>query len=442
MAHFSFGGNMKNNKNYILELILIFIVTILFNLFINGLTNDEVWNYGFAYNISNGLIPYKDFNMIITPLFPLIMSIFGRNIVVYHILNGFICVGIFYYMKKNNSRSYYVTYAILLFFALPNYSLVCLLLLYIILDLENRKANDYLIGIILGVTFLTKQNIGVYLFIASLFCNDFKKIFKRGIGFIIPCVSIFIYLVYNNSLYEFIDYCFLGISDFTGNFNYYYSCLLIFIFSFIYLLYKYIKTRNIKFIYLLSFQLMAYPLFDAYHVIIPFIPAFGYFLDELKLSKKIIQVSFVIFIICIFSYNFYLYSGKEYSYPNDSREFKYRKLDNNSIKSLENINYIINELDGRIFLISGYSYLIKLELGYSIDKYDLLCDGNLGHGGYLSIISEFDDICYNNKCSFVVDMDEFYKSNVSQYNIGILKYISSNYNFVNNFDSIYIYTNY
>ena len=39
-------------------------------------------------------------------------------------------------------------------------------------------------------------------------------------------------------------------------------------------------------------------------------------------------------------------------------------------------------------------------------------------------------------------MDEFYKSNVSQYNIGILEYISSNYNFVNNFDSIYIYTNY
>ena len=66
MAHFSFGGNMKNNKNYILELILIFIVTILFNLFINGLTNDEVWNYGFAYNISNGLIPYKDFNKIVT----------------------------------------------------------------------------------------------------------------------------------------------------------------------------------------------------------------------------------------------------------------------------------------------------------------------------------------------------------------------------------------
>lgn len=60
---------------------------------------------------------------------------------------------------------------------------------------------------------------------------------------------------------------------------------------------------------------MAYPLFDAYHVIIPFIPTFGYFLDELKLSKKIIQVSFVIFIICIFSYNFYLYSGKEYGLP-------------------------------------------------------------------------------------------------------------------------------
>ena len=102
MAHFSFGGNMKNNKNYILELILIFIVTILFNLFINGLTNDEVWNYGFAYNISNGLIPYKDFNMIITPLFPLIMSIFCRNIVLSYIKWFYMCRYILLYEEEQS----------------------------------------------------------------------------------------------------------------------------------------------------------------------------------------------------------------------------------------------------------------------------------------------------------------------------------------------------
>ena len=57
---------LKKEKYQILELIIIFILTLLFNLICNKLTNDEIWNYGFIYNISTGLIPYKDFNMIIT----------------------------------------------------------------------------------------------------------------------------------------------------------------------------------------------------------------------------------------------------------------------------------------------------------------------------------------------------------------------------------------
>ena len=58
----------KKNKQQILELIIIFIITILFNLLCNGMERDEIWNYGFSYNIATGLIPYKDFNMVITPL--------------------------------------------------------------------------------------------------------------------------------------------------------------------------------------------------------------------------------------------------------------------------------------------------------------------------------------------------------------------------------------
>ena len=52
------------------ELIIIFIVTLIYNLVIPELSLDEVWNYGFCYNVLNGLVPYKDFNMIITPLYP------------------------------------------------------------------------------------------------------------------------------------------------------------------------------------------------------------------------------------------------------------------------------------------------------------------------------------------------------------------------------------
>lgn len=61
---------MKKKHYQLLELLIIFILTLLFNTFCNNLTIDEIWNYGFSYNIATGLIPYKDFNMVITPLYP------------------------------------------------------------------------------------------------------------------------------------------------------------------------------------------------------------------------------------------------------------------------------------------------------------------------------------------------------------------------------------
>ena len=49
--------------------ILLFLATVL----PRNLANlDEIWNFNFARNIANGLIPYKDFNMLQTPLLPFI----------------------------------------------------------------------------------------------------------------------------------------------------------------------------------------------------------------------------------------------------------------------------------------------------------------------------------------------------------------------------------
>ena len=56
---------MKKNKNNYIELIIIFILTFLFTI-LNKVTYDEIWNYGFSYNIANGLMPYRDFNMVLT----------------------------------------------------------------------------------------------------------------------------------------------------------------------------------------------------------------------------------------------------------------------------------------------------------------------------------------------------------------------------------------
>lgn len=70
---------MKQNKNIILNFIIFIIIFFIVASVIltRPLSNlDEIWNYNFARNVADGLIPYKDFNMVTTPLLPFICSLF------------------------------------------------------------------------------------------------------------------------------------------------------------------------------------------------------------------------------------------------------------------------------------------------------------------------------------------------------------------------------
>ena len=79
---------MKNRK--ILKNIILFIGFMLIasgNVFVQAFSNlDEIWIYNFARCIVDGLLPYRDFSIIITPLFPMIsaifIKIFGNEMVV------------------------------------------------------------------------------------------------------------------------------------------------------------------------------------------------------------------------------------------------------------------------------------------------------------------------------------------------------------------------
>ena len=61
---------------------------------------DEVWNYNFARNIADGLVPYRDFNMLQTPLLPLIaglfLKLFGNELIIMRILAILLISGIFF----------------------------------------------------------------------------------------------------------------------------------------------------------------------------------------------------------------------------------------------------------------------------------------------------------------------------------------------------------
>ena len=93
-------GRIKRLVPYI----FLFMIFILWILFILPMDLDGVWSYGFAHNIYNGLIPYKDFNMVITPLYPILMSLpfylFKSSFFVISLSQIFLLLIIVYFLFK------------------------------------------------------------------------------------------------------------------------------------------------------------------------------------------------------------------------------------------------------------------------------------------------------------------------------------------------------
>ena len=120
---------------------------------------DELWNFNFANNVEKGLVPYRDFNMVQTPLLPMFnaifLTIFGNELIVMRILACLLCAGVLFtfykilnLLKANKGISLFVVMA--LFYMLKDYFcmdynfavlFVTLIIIYIELkrNLYNRE---------------------------------------------------------------------------------------------------------------------------------------------------------------------------------------------------------------------------------------------------------------------------------------------------------------
>lgn len=128
---------------------------------------DELWNFNFANNVEKGLVPYRDFNMVQTPLLPIVnaifLAIFGNELIVMRILACLLCAGILFafykilnLLKANKGISLFAVMA--LFYVLRDYFcmdynfavlFVTLIIIYIELksnlkNRENEKVNKNL----------------------------------------------------------------------------------------------------------------------------------------------------------------------------------------------------------------------------------------------------------------------------------------------------------
>lgn len=403
-------------KNFLI-LLLLFILLLIFNLFLYPITLDDIWNYGFSYNILNGKIPYLDFNIVLTPLFSFIMTlplmIFGNNILVFNIFNIFIILGCFLLLHSLIDDNMWL--CALIFFIpfpilYPSYNLFLLLLFLYLIYLEKNEKSDCLIGFIVGCLILTKQSVGVFLLLPCLlyYLKNKKKFISRLIGCIIPCSIFLIYLLITKSFMSFLDLCLFGLFDFAGN-NSVTSKFYLFVFILICLvtiIFIVKEPKNIYNYYALMFYSISMPLFDAYHVGFQILVFVLLCFINFNFLKRLPIYSFAIFLVvyaCLFvSYSYGNISSFKKMYPNNINHFEYRYLGSKQVDFTNEVsNYIKKNKDYKYMFLDSNGYYFRIINDESASYLDLINMGNWGYNGSDKLINSIKKLPKNTR--FFID---------------------------------------
>ncbi len=431
-----------------LFLSILFISIFLYTYCFSPLLGDEIWNYGFSYNVVTGLIPYLDFNMIVTPLFSFIgaifISIFGHHLWAIHLLNAILIEVIILIVYKKVGKKIILFVPVLLLYCDPGYNLFCLFLVLILMEICDQKFHHYdvVMGVLCGLIFLTKQTVGITLLIPLLYYS--KKKIKTIISYLFPILLLLLYLIYYDAVYQFVDYCFLGMFDFSGD-N---KCYLFLPFELIvcFILIKILiqsKFENKRIFYLLMYQIMTIPIVDGKHFFTGFVPVLAYLLEVVQIKKYQFKYFCIMAIFMILFYSYTIHSFENYDICRDQSSYLFgrnivRGLDENIINIRDYINRVEGDYD-HIYFLTWHSYIIKLYNQWPIHKYDLINNGNMGYHGSERYLKELKNNCSNAKCLFVLIEDEL--DDNSQTSVEILEYVIGKYPKIEEVDYFDIYSN-
>lgn len=446
--------NYRKVIQYVFMFLLFFLCL---QFFYEGFLSDRLYSFGFSYAISKGEIPYRDFNMIITPFgayfYAIPFLIFGSHMIVFNLFQALLLCIMFYFLFKMYGSKAWLLFIILFFvFPIPipsimtqGYNFLLLLELVILLYLEKNKCDDYLIGLVIGLSFLTKQNVGFFLALPSFYYlfkeKNYKKVLKRVVAFLSINILFVIYLFITKSFSQFIDLCFLGMFGFTKNNGTIFDInFIIFLGEIICILIFIIKDKNdINNYYILAFSMIAIPLFDLWHVAL-FSYAFLFLLFSKIRFKEYKNICFCSLLFTYFLSITWFLSDYNFKLPNLSqfRGFEYY------IMSLEEeeetkrlVNYISNNKSKNIIILSDDAYFLKIINNLDITYYDLLNYGNHGYNGTEKIIKEIKN---EDMPIFIINSRDY--NNLSrrfQFNKEVVRYVLNNYKSVDTIGDYLIY---
>ena len=235
--------NTKTTKKEKTIILIIITVTIILISMLKSVDYDMAWEFNWILNITNGKIPYKDFNMVVTPFYLYMMSVpalFLKNIIGYKIACMLFTTSIsyiFFTIIRTIIKQEKLSYAILSLFVVlissigPNYNIAVILFGYaagifiIFFIRNNNKALLSLSGIMLALCILCKQSTGsiiallIFIYLIYYLIKNKKSI--NILYMILPFFGVFLlttlFLLKVNALKEFIELTILGLLKFRQN---------------------------------------------------------------------------------------------------------------------------------------------------------------------------------------------------------------------------------
>ena len=391
-------GFIKKNYKYLL-LFLFFLISLIFFGFNN---TDIIWNYGMAHAIRIGEIPYKDFNIITTPLYPFIMSIglFIKDSYIVYLLEQSLLLTVYFYLldKLLKDKIYNLLFIFIFpifYIIFPNYNFLVIFLITLLIYLEKNKSNDYYIGLVLGLLFITKHTIGGILLICSLISTfSIKKDLKRISTFLIPNILLLIYLLITNSFFNFINLSIMGLFDFgKSNNGAHYISGFIFIVIILHLIIRFIKDyKNNNNYYLLGSLSFVIPIIDFFHINYLIAIYFVIILSELDnkymdILKRTAPALILVTVLINISINIDIYKDIKLCSFNHFEGYittkSYEKRLNQIYKKYESDNNYMFSLSSMFFDIST---------NHKITYFDIPLYGNFGYNGVNNMKKRIDSI--------------------------------------------------
>ena len=483
----------KHDNIFVLIFITIAMLAKVYNSYLNS--GDESYNFINCYKLANGLTIYKDNNVIITPLFfyiaSIFLKIFGENILVYRTFNliisaftFFLCYIILKELKVNKRFSLLYT---LLITALTssivgggaNYNVLAygfyLLGFYLILKLPKGNFKNIVQGIMIFIVFLTYQKLGTAYFIAiiayELINKDIKSLFKELLTSFILLVAFVLYLYINGNLYDFINYVILGMSEF-GSKNWaiegnIFSILLFLLIPVLTLVSTIITSKAIKskldlknkqdiikkmyiiFAFAICTYIIIIPIVNIYHVYLASILMLInlmyiiHFLIKPIIEEESIKTIINSIILCIII--IFLISNLkgiwEYNclekYTSKESPFYGAIINLELDETIKNVSEYIQNNDKDTIVLSTYAPLISLYLNDLYNKdFDLPLRGNLGKDGEEGLIEKIKNL-NNTQILLLHETDE--EKELYQFAYDVADYIRQNFTYIGQIDKFDIY---